>query len=243
MRHAGCIAEIPDLPAHARDPARPGRHGRGLVGGGPQARKAGRDQAAHHASGCRPCRPGGEAAGQRGTCAQTTLPWWADALAGTGEALGIGIAASGISTVPADDGSRNVGPALLNGLTLSAIGNRGSARECRRDREMVSLNRRDNGHARRQDGVPGSEGRVLLADRPTSHPTSPGPTRSPEAQADAGLRMRGWFSSAHRTVFGGRPRRVSSWSGVPRYPPPPISRVSVLRCSAVCGIAARAGSM
>lgn len=51
--------------------------------------------------------------------------------------------------------------------------------------------------------------------------------------------MRGWFSSAHRTVFGGRPSRVSSWSVTPRYPPPPISRVRVFRCAAVCGYSAR----
>ena len=60
------------------------------------------------------------------------------------------------------------------------------------------------------------------------------------AQAAATFRMRGLFSSAHRTVFGRRPSRVSSWSVTTSYRPPATSRVRVFRCSATCGFSARA---
>ncbi len=84
------------------------------------------------------------------------------------------------------------------------------------------------------DDVPHEVCNALLDDVAAAfraHPDCPlVELRAPDcaaAQAAAGFRMRGWFSSAHRTLFGGCPRRVSSWSVVPRYPPPPISRVGV----------------
>ncbi|MFF9623334.1 serine/threonine-protein kinase [Streptomyces griseosporeus] len=52
---------------------------------------------------------------------QTDMPWWADALAGTGEALGIALGTAGLFTFLADDGSRNVGPILFNGFLLGTI--------------------------------------------------------------------------------------------------------------------------
>lgn len=57
------------------------------------------------------------------------------------------------------------------------------------------------------------------------------------AQAATSFWMRGWFSRAHRTVFAGRPSRVSSSSVMPPYPPRPMIRVRVFRCSAMCGYA------
>ena len=78
-------------------------------------------------------------------------------------------------------------------------------------------------------------GSIRIVERAGSGERRGGPARS-AAQAAASFWMRGWFSSAHRTVFGGRPSRVSSWSVTPSYRPPPISRVRVFRCSAMCGI-------
>ncbi|MFG3507916.1 serine/threonine-protein kinase [Streptomyces sp. NPDC047821] len=53
--------------------------------------------------------------------AQTDLPWWADILAGAGEAVGMLLAAMGGAVWLVDEGWKNVGQVLINGFLLGAI--------------------------------------------------------------------------------------------------------------------------
>ncbi|WP_160159742.1 serine/threonine-protein kinase [Streptomyces sp. WAC05374] len=52
---------------------------------------------------------------------QTDQPWWADALSGAGEAVGMAIGAGSASAFLLDDGWKNVGQVLINGILLGAI--------------------------------------------------------------------------------------------------------------------------